>query len=127
MEQTIELRDLEEERTLNPFALLPENGAWYVIGFDVEGRAVTLREGDTIEDLTWTGYVDDNGNGNPFDDAPREISLEEFFHGHDPDAKILLINASAGWCGSCADEAPLLRSMHNDYYDKGGRVITALT
>jgi predicted DNA-binding transcriptional regulator YafY len=28
-------RDSEEERTLNPFALLPENGSWYVIGYDL--------------------------------------------------------------------------------------------
>jgi proteasome accessory factor C len=29
-------RDAEEERTLNPYALLPESGSWYVIGHDVE-------------------------------------------------------------------------------------------
>ena len=29
-------RDDEEERTLNPYALLPENGSWYVIGHDLE-------------------------------------------------------------------------------------------
>ena len=29
-------RDEEEERTLNPFALLPENGSWYVIGNDLD-------------------------------------------------------------------------------------------
>ena len=29
-------RDKEEERTLNPYALLPENGSWYVIGHDLE-------------------------------------------------------------------------------------------
>ena len=29
-------RDHEEERTLNPYALLPENGAWYVIGHDLD-------------------------------------------------------------------------------------------
>ncbi|HEX7083115.1 MAG TPA: WYL domain-containing protein [Gaiellaceae bacterium] len=29
-------RDEEEERTLNPYALLPENGSWYVIGHDVD-------------------------------------------------------------------------------------------
>jgi proteasome accessory factor C len=28
-------RDSEEERTLNPYALLPENGSWYVIGHDL--------------------------------------------------------------------------------------------
>jgi len=29
-------RDKEEERTLNPYALLPENGSWYVIGNDLD-------------------------------------------------------------------------------------------
>src|SRR5947207_4857311 len=29
-------RDTEEERTLNPYALLPENGSWYVIGHDLD-------------------------------------------------------------------------------------------
>src|SRR3954454_13830739 len=29
-------RDSEEERTPNPYALLPENGSWYVIGHDLE-------------------------------------------------------------------------------------------
>jgi proteasome accessory factor C len=35
-------RDSEEERTLNPFALLPENGSWYVIGQDL-GRDNEIR------------------------------------------------------------------------------------
>ena len=29
-------KDEEEERTLNPYALLPENGSWYVIGQDLD-------------------------------------------------------------------------------------------
>jgi len=29
-------RDEEVERTLNPYALLPENGSWYVIGHDLD-------------------------------------------------------------------------------------------
>jgi proteasome accessory factor C len=29
-------RDEERERTINPYALLPENGTWYVIGLDLE-------------------------------------------------------------------------------------------
>jgi proteasome accessory factor C len=29
-------RDEEEERSLNPYALLPENGSWYVIGHDLD-------------------------------------------------------------------------------------------
>jgi proteasome accessory factor BC len=29
-------RDVESERTLNPFALLPDNGVWYVVGYDLD-------------------------------------------------------------------------------------------
>jgi proteasome accessory factor C len=33
-------RDEERERTVNPYALLPENGTWYVIGQDQEDEVV---------------------------------------------------------------------------------------
>ena len=33
-------RDDERERTINPYALLPENGTWYVIGLDLEDSVV---------------------------------------------------------------------------------------
>src|SRR5579862_6269328 len=33
-------RDDERERTVNPYALLPENGTWYVIGLDLEDGIV---------------------------------------------------------------------------------------
>jgi len=33
-------RDHESERTVNPYALLPENGTWYVIGQDVADKRV---------------------------------------------------------------------------------------
>src|SRR6184192_4095947 len=29
-------RDVESERTLNPYALLPDNGIWYVVGHDLD-------------------------------------------------------------------------------------------
>jgi proteasome accessory factor C len=33
-------RDDQRERTINPYALLPENGTWYVIGLDLEDNIV---------------------------------------------------------------------------------------
>jgi proteasome accessory factor BC len=33
-------RDDERERTINPYALLPENGTWYVIGHDLEDQTI---------------------------------------------------------------------------------------
>ena len=29
-------RDVESERTVNPYALLPDNGVWYVVGHDLD-------------------------------------------------------------------------------------------
>jgi proteasome accessory factor BC len=33
-------RDVEQERTVNPYALLPERGSWYLIGHDLDRDAV---------------------------------------------------------------------------------------
>jgi len=33
-------RDEERDRTINPYALLPENGTWYVIGEDLDDKVV---------------------------------------------------------------------------------------
>ena len=33
-------RDKESERTINPYALLPENGTWYVIGEDQDDKTI---------------------------------------------------------------------------------------
>jgi proteasome accessory factor C len=33
-------KDAQQERTLNPYALLPENGSWYVIGHDLDRDAI---------------------------------------------------------------------------------------
>jgi proteasome accessory factor BC len=45
-------RDEQRERTLNPFALLPENGSWYVIGEDLEdGRRKKFRVSRVRSDI----------------------------------------------------------------------------
>jgi thiol-disulfide isomerase/thioredoxin len=84
------------------------------------------REGDVIENLAWMGWADDNGNGDPTDDASRMITLEEFFVGRDPASRILLVTASAGWCGACQEEAPILADIYQDYQGRGARMMTAL-
>jgi predicted DNA-binding transcriptional regulator YafY len=45
-------RDEQRERTINPFALLPENGVWYVIGEDLDdGRRKTFRVSRVRSDI----------------------------------------------------------------------------
>src|SRR5262245_57381695 len=65
-----------------------------------------VTEYSIVTNLQFSGYVDDNKNGNPFDDTEREWSLEEYFQGsRDPGAKVIFINAAAPWCGPCGLEA----------------------
>jgi len=84
------------------------------------------RTGDVITNLSWTGYADDNGNGDPFDDSPRSVSLGEMFEGNDPGAKLIFVNSSAGWCGSCQDEASALPGLYSEYHSRGVRIISTL-
>ena len=45
-------RDEQRERTINPYALLPENGVWYVIGEDLEdGRRKKFRVSRVRSDI----------------------------------------------------------------------------
>ena len=45
-------RDEQRERTLNPYALLPENGSWYVIGADLDdGRRKKFRVSRVRSDI----------------------------------------------------------------------------
>src|SRR2546425_6646924 len=54
-------RDAEEERTLNPFALFQDNGAWYVVGQDLVREAIrTFRVSRIRGDIRFaTGRVRD--------------------------------------------------------------------
>ena len=40
--------------------------------------------------------------------------------------KVLLINFSADWCGSCRVEAPLLETLYQNYKDQGFQALTIL-
>lgn len=85
-------------------------------------------EGDVIKALSWSGYVDSDADtdNDPFNEPVTTVSLEDFYQGFDPGARIILINASAGWCSVCQDEAQSLRNINTEYFSRGGRIITAL-
>jgi thiol-disulfide isomerase/thioredoxin len=73
-----------------------------------------------MEDLTFTGWIDENGNGDLEDEAYREWGLDYYYqlalHGS---AKFLLLNVSAGWCSVCRAETKTLPQLQTDYKDKG--------
>ena len=76
-----------------------------------------------MEDLTFTGWVDENGNGSLADEAYQEWGLDYFYQlGVTGDAKFLLLNASAGWCTVCRAETRTLNQLQSDYQSKGVRL-----
>ena len=44
----------------------------------------------------------------------------------DPEAKVLLLTTSAGWCPACIEEQPTLEAWHNTYGSQGLRVVGTL-
>lgn len=81
---------------------------------------------DTIENLSWVGFVDDDGDGNPFNQEPRIFYLAEYYAENDPDAKVIMVNAAAGWCGPCQQEAYSSGDLMATYYPKGARFVSAV-
>jgi proteasome accessory factor C len=66
-------RDEEEERTLNPYALLPENGSWYVIGHDLDREDIrTFRVSRIRSDIRFATRRERDFR------LPPEFSIEAF-------------------------------------------------
>lgn len=85
-------------------------------------------EGAVIANLSWSGYADTDADSDddPFNESPTTVSLQDYYVGFDPGARIILVNSSAGWCGSCQDEASSLRQLDASYRSRGARFVTAL-
>src|SRR5207249_5821887 len=66
-------RDEERERTINPYALLPENGTWYVIGEDQDDKVVkNFRVSRIRSDIRYASR-----RGRDFR-MPEEFDIEEY-------------------------------------------------
>src|SRR5688572_26651278 len=81
----------------------------------------------TVEDLEFQqGFVDTDGDGLAFNDAPKVVRLSDFFAANRPGAKIIMLNAAAGWCSPCMHEAGGLPELVTDYGARGVVVLTAV-
>ena len=83
-------------------------------------------EGQVLDDASFLGFVDDDGNGKSFDDAPRTVALSDFFAKNRPGTRVIMLNAAAGWCGPCMHEAAKLTELATEYNPKGVVVVTAV-
>jgi thiol-disulfide isomerase/thioredoxin len=79
--------------------------------------------GTVMENLTFTGWIDDDGDGDPLNDGYRTWGLDYFYsQGLAGDASFLVVNVSAGWCTVCRSETRTLPGVYTDYKDKGVRL-----
>ncbi|HEY3351984.1 MAG TPA: TlpA disulfide reductase family protein [Polyangia bacterium] len=75
---------------------------------------------NTIEDLTFTGWVDDTADHTPLNNPYRTWGFDYFFQqALTSGAKYLYLNVSAGWCSVCKVENGVLPGIANDYRDQG--------
>ncbi len=66
-------KDAEEERTVNPYALFPESGAWYVVGLDLDREEVrTFRVSRIRGDIRFATRRERDFR------LPAEFDVEEF-------------------------------------------------
>ncbi len=71
-----------------------------------------VEEGDTIADLS---FVLPDGEG---------FSFGELYN--DPEAKLLLLSTTAGWCTACIEEQPELQALHLAHKDQGLMVMVSI-
>ncbi|MBI5481717.1 MAG: redoxin domain-containing protein [Deltaproteobacteria bacterium] len=75
---------------------------------------------NVFEDLTFTGWVDDNQSGDPLDDEFRVWAMDMFYQrGRGGQAKFLYLNVSAGWCTVCQAENRQLPGYFADFHGQG--------
>jgi thiol-disulfide isomerase/thioredoxin len=81
-----------------------------------------------MADLRFHGFVDGTDEGALVYDetATQDFSLEEYYAGFDPDARIIVVNTAAGWCPPCQDEARDLARLNDKYASQGVRFVTAI-
>jgi thiol-disulfide isomerase/thioredoxin len=84
--------------------------------------------GDTIRNLSWVAYVDTEADSDidPFNEEPQLFDLSQYYRGNDPEAKVIMINAAAGWCGPCMNEAAHFEELRSVYEPLGARFVSGI-
>jgi thiol-disulfide isomerase/thioredoxin len=80
--------------------------------------------GSVIDDVTFAGWIDDNGDGDILNDPYRAWGMDYFYQlGLANQADYLVLNGSAGWCTYCRKENAVLPQLVADY--QGSRIVFA--
>ena len=81
---------------------------------------------EQVQDLQFTALVDNDGDGLSYNDVTSSIRLSDYFADNQPDTRLILLNAAAGWCDPCAREAAALPDFTAEYGPRGVVTLTAL-
>jgi thiol-disulfide isomerase/thioredoxin len=83
----------------------------------------TMEPGDIMDDFAMVGYTDTNKDNALTDETTlKVIRLSDYAN----EAKVILLNVSAGWCGPCQDETRTFTSLMSTYGPKGLMIVQAL-
>lgn len=90
------------------------------------GGGTGMPAGITVEDLELSAFLDSNNDGLCANDAPQTIRLSGWFAENRPGSRIIVLNAAAGWCGPCMQEAAAMNDFAAAYAPRGVTVMTAV-
>jgi len=80
------------------------------------------QQGDVLEDFAMVGYTDSDGDGSLAGEQLQVLRLSD----HAAEAKVILFNLSAGWCGPCKQETQHFASLMKTYGPKGLAIFQAI-
>lgn len=82
---------------------------------------------DTIRNLRMIAYIDgDDADDLVVGEEMSAFELAQYYRENDPDAKVIMINSAAGWCGPCQQEAQEIPPLAREYHARGVRFVTAV-
>ncbi|HWM87517.1 MAG TPA: TlpA disulfide reductase family protein [Kofleriaceae bacterium] len=77
--------------------------------------------GEIIEDMEFPAFLGGDTGGDPV-----AVSLSDYFVESRPGARIIMINAAAGWCAPCMREAEAMPEFAATYEPRGAVILTAV-
>ncbi len=77
--------------------------------------------GETIDDLEFTGFLDGDTASEPV-----AVRLGDYTAAERPGARVIMINAAAGWCAPCMREAEAMPEFAAEYEPRGVAILVAV-
>jgi thiol-disulfide isomerase/thioredoxin len=74
-----------------------------------------------LEDMQFSAFVGGDTGGDPV-----TVKLSDYFASSQPDTRIIMISAAAGWCVPCMNEAAAMDDFAATYQPQGVAILTAV-